>query len=137
MKFLIFSGKAGKFSIFERGQALVSLLFFVLIAITVTTSAIFVLYTSSQSSSENEQGINAYYIAETGIENAILKLLRDPNYTGETLTLENGTATIQVINGSPITIVSQGESGNSLKKIQAEMLYNNYKLEVVSWKEVY
>lgn len=121
----------------QKGQALVSLLFFVLIAITVTTSAIFVLYTSSLSASENEQGINAYYIAEAGIENAILKLLRDPNYTGETLTIENGTATIQVINGSPITIVSEGKSGNSLKKIQTEMLYNNYKLEVISWKEIY
>lgn len=121
----------------QKAQALVSLLFFVLIAITVATSAIFVLYTSSIAASENEQGINAYYIAETGIENAILKLLRDPSYTGETLTIGNDKATVQVINENPIAIVSKGESGNSLRQIQTEILYNNYKLEILSWREVY
>ena len=119
------------------GQALVSLLFFMVIAIMVTSAAVVILANNSLTTSKNEQGTIAFYFAESGIENALLRLMRNPNYSGETLPIGEGNAVIQVTPGNPIVITSTGINGNSVRKIQAQVAYSNYLLNMVSWKEIY
>lgn len=126
-----------KFLDSDYGQALVSLLFFMVIAIMVTSAAIIILTNNSLTTSKNEQGTIAFYFAESGIENALLRLMRDPDYSGETLPIGEGNAVVQVTQGNPIVILSTGINGNSIRKIQAQAAYSNYLLNVISWKEVY
>lgn len=120
----------------NQGQALVTLLFFMIFAITITSAAVVVVISNSLAASKFDQGNVTFYIAESGIENALMRLLRDPNYSGETLTIEGGNAIIQVSGTNPKTITSQGTIGNFSRTIQVRVDYTNNILSVQSWKEI-
>lgn len=117
----------------QAGQAIVMLLFFMVISITVITAVVIVVGNSISSGSYFERGTVAYYSAETGIENALLRLLRDPTYTGETMDIAGAQVTIVVDSG---TITSTAFYANTERKIQVETIYDNNVLEVVSWREI-
>ena len=121
---------------FQKGQALVTLLFFVLVSLTITSGAIIIIIINSISVSKSAEGTLAYYVAESGVENALLRLLRDPSYTGETLTVGTGTAIITVTGANPKTVVSVGQSGNFKRTVQAQMTYNNGYYTFSNWREI-
>lgn len=127
-----------RFSIFnsERGQALVTLLIFMVVALIVTSAAIIIIFLNSLSSSKVIVGELAYYTAESGIENAILRLLRNPSYAGETLAVDQGTATITVTGTEPKTITSIGKLGNFTRTLQVQVGYTNNVLTISSWGEI-
>jgi hypothetical protein len=120
----------------SSGQALVMLLFITLMALTVIASAAVVVNGNISSASVNEQGNYAYSIAESGVEEALIRMLRDPNYSGSGATpmsMNDGTVMI-VVSGGVIT--STGTYGKSVRKIQAQTVYNNNTLTISSWKEI-
>lgn len=121
---------------FQKGQALITLLFFALISLTITTGAIIIIIINSISVSRFQEGTLAYYIAESGVENSLLRLLRDPNYTGETLTIGTSTAVITVTGSNPKTVVSVGQNGNFKRTIQAQMTYSSGYYTFSNWKEI-
>ena len=110
----------------NKGQALITLLFFSVIAINVTAAAVIILMVNTLSGSKLQQGSVAYAVAQAGIENAKLRLLRDPDYTGETdLSVGDGLVDITVSkNGSEYTILSVGEIANFKRQIQMTALYS-------------
>jgi len=120
----------------QKGQALVTLLFFILMSLTITTGAIIIIITNSVSASKVQEGTLAYYVAESGVENALLRLLRDPNYTGETLMVGSGTTIITVSGDNPKTVLSIGQNGNFKRKIQTQLNYNNGYYTFSNWKEL-
>lgn len=121
----------------NSGQALVTLLFFTIIGMTIVSAAAVFVYENSQSASITEQGTYAYYIAESGIEEALLQMLRDPNYVGtpalEPLLIGAGSVKIEVSSG---VITATGTYQNMVRKIQAQTVYNNSILTISSWKEI-
>ena len=118
----------------QDGQALLTFLIFVLISLTITSAASVVSVINSQSSEKIEQGTVATQAAESGAENALLRLLRDPSYTGETLAI--GTSSIVItISGSTITAVAT--NGNFQRQIQVVTSYTNNVLTITSWKELF
>jgi type II secretory pathway component PulK len=117
----------------NKGQALVSLLMFVVVAMTVISTTITTVITNTRAASVEEQSIDAYYVAESGAENALMRLLRDPNYTGETLAVGVNNAIITVT-GSRITSI--GNVNNLTKKIQVDVSYNDNQMIITSWKEI-
>lgn len=127
----------------ESGQTLVALLFFVMVGMIVTTAAVIILSTNSQAAQKLSQGEVARQMAETGAENALLQLLRNKNYMGETLTNIGGVAgdNVSIIIGTdPMTgqkaIFSTATSGNFTRKV--EVIYTaNDVLTPLSWREVY
>ena len=121
----------------QKGQTLVTLLVFMVTAIIIITAAVAVIIVNSKATSKFYQGIVSYDLAEIGIENAILKLIRDPNYTGETLALEGETVETQVsgTEAGPYTIISTGTNGNFKRTIQATASYNDNILTISSWEE--
>lgn len=120
-----------------RGQALVTLLFFMIIATTITTAAVAVVLVNSLSATGEQQGTIALTVAESGAENALLRLLRDPNYSGETAPIGEGTAAITITGTNPLVITSVGTVGNFVRKVQVQAVYTNSVLSVSSWQEVY
>lgn len=128
--------KTLKFIQNQSGQTLVTLLVFIVVAMAVTSTAVAVLINTTRSSSILGESIKANQIADSGAENALLRLLRDPNYTGEVLTVGAGTATITVTGTNPKTITSTGTIGNYKKTVQVVVNYNNT-MSVSSWNYVY
>lgn len=120
----------------EKGQALVTLLFFSIVAITITSAAVIVTLTQAKTASAIGISDEAYYLAESGAENALLRLLRDQAYTGEQLLMGNDIVAIQVTGINPKTITSVATASGYLRTIQVQADYTNNILTVLSWKEV-
>ena len=125
----------------RRGQTLVILLVFMMVAITVITTSVLLAISSSQSSGRAVFTWQAYDIAESGLNNALMNLLRNPNFTtppaGETLTVGDGIATISITGaGGNDVIVSSGRIGGYVRTVRAETSYNG-SLVVTSWREIY
>jgi type II secretory pathway component PulK len=135
----------------KRGQTLVVLLIFVIIMMTMTSAAVIIMILNSQGASKFQQGFETQQIAESGVENALIRLLRDPNYTGTdykppgattgepVLSVGGGTVTTTVTGAgtSNLTITSTATNGNFVRKIQATATYNSNILTLTSWKELF
>jgi hypothetical protein len=125
----------------QRGQALITLLFFAIIGITITSAAVVMILVNSLSGTKQQQGEIAFDIAQSGAENGLLRLIRDPTYTGETLPVGNGSAVITVTgsgtSGNPYVILSKGTTGIFMREEQIKATYQNNLLTVTSRGEVY
>jgi len=122
----------------KQGSAtLITLLVFMIIALSISATSVAILISNSQSGSMIEQGTNAYSAAESGVENAIIQLLRNRSYIGETLTVGNETAEVIVSGAGPYTIISLGKSGAYSRTIQVILNDTSGVLTISSWKEIY
>lgn len=120
----------------ERGQALVTLLYIIMIGTAITSAVVIIMLVNIMGGGTMQQGELAYYAAESGIENALLNLLRNPSYSGETINLGSGSVTTEVTSQNPLTIVATGKYYNTARKIQVQTVYNNNVLSISSWKEI-
>lgn len=121
----------------QKGQALVSLLVFMIIAISIATGAVLLLITGSVNTTKVAKSSNAQLIAESGAENGLVNLLRRTDYTGETLIFPDGQAVITVTGSNPYTITSTGTSGDFRRRIEVSVEFVNNKMNVLSWREVF
>lgn len=121
---------------YKRGQTLLMLLVFMIIAIMVTSAATSLILINSRNTQKMEGGEIAFQIAESGIENGLLRLLRNPNYTGENnLSIGNGTVDIVVTGSNPYTITSTATGGNFTRTLQVVVNYNG-NMTITSWREI-
>ena len=120
----------------QKGQTLIILLLYMVIAIIVTTASIALVINSSHGTDKVYQGANALDIAESGAETAMIKLLRDPNYIGETLPVGGGQTIITVSGVNPKTVSSKGTLNNFTRTIQVIIDTSNNSLTATSWKEI-
>lgn len=108
---------------------------FIAIGIAIITNSLLINTSQALSTSRTQQGAVVLGYAESGVENAILRLLRDPNYTGEVLTVGSGTVTITVSGSNPATIFSQAVSGQIRRSLLVTVDDSNNELVITSWKE--
>jgi hypothetical protein len=123
----------------QSGQAMVTLLFVAVVGITIISSAAIFVFQNIQAASVTEQGVDAYYIAEAGVEEGLLRTIRNASYSGtlagHPLLIGSGSVVIQATPASGL-ITAIGSYNNSVRKIQVQTVYNNGVLTVSSWKEV-
>ena len=121
----------------NRGQALITVLFIAVIGMLIATGAVMTLVSAFESTSVQELDRLAFIAAESGIENSVLRLVRDPSYAGETLQVDaDSTATVTVVSGATYTITSVGVVGSVARKIVATAHFSNLALILDSWNEV-
>lgn len=120
----------------NKGQALVTLLVFTAVALVIAGGIAMLAVSSTQSTSLYTQNINAYYLAEAGIENALIQLIRDSSYRGETLNLENGTVTITVSGRDDRSITAVGDTGTYKRTVEVKGTYEENKFIITSWEEI-
>jgi hypothetical protein len=118
----------------ENGQVVLTIVVLMVVMILITTAATFSSIANTHSAYVFQEGNRAYDLAETGMENALLRLLRSPTYTGETLTVGDGTV---VVTKSGTTLTSTATLGSFVRKIQVVIVYNNNILTVSTWKEIF
>lgn len=114
---------------------MISLLFIAIIGLTIVISAAVIVYGNIYSASINEQGVYAYYVAESGAEEGLLRLLRNPDYPGESFSVGLGSVEVEVSTASGL-ITSVGTFNNAVRKIEVQTVYNNGMRTITSWKEV-
>lgn len=119
------------------GYTAIILLVFVVVSVIMATAAVSMSIANLTAVSVYEQGTEAMAVAQSGAENALLRLLRDPSYTGETLTVGSGTATITVTGTNPQTVLVTGVVGTKKRKVQLTVDRTNGIVNVTSWSEVY
>lgn len=122
----------------QKGQALVILLVFMVLAIIMTTMAIALVSINATAASQVEQGDMALKLAETGADNALLRLMRNPTYSGtEKFTLDSGQVTATVSGTNPIIIMSEGRQGTFVRTASVSASFVNTVLTIHSWQEVF
>ena len=115
-------------------------LFVGIIALTVLGSYMLLSVTALQSSRSVQISVQALNNANTCVERAILTLQGDLSYAGdETLSLTEGTCTLEAVGGSGVSdrrICATGMSDNVSRRVE---VYINDMLPITkirSWKEV-
>jgi hypothetical protein len=119
----------------NNGTALVTFLIFSLIALGVATSLVATIVSSSYGANRIQQSGNILKAAESGVENAIIRILRDPDYTGETMQINEVTVQIQISGTNPIDIYSTAVLGSISRKIHASISINDLEYQVISYQE--
>jgi hypothetical protein len=119
----------------ESGQALIALLIFMMMAFTLTAAAAAITIVNTQTNTAYVSGDTALEVAESGAENAMQQLLRNPSYTGETVTIGSGTATITVSGTTTKTIISVGAVNNVRRTVTVVASYSGTVLSETSWNE--
>lgn len=120
------------------------LLFFIMVGITITTAAIFIISGNSLAAADVQQGEIVRTMAETGAERAIIQVLRNGNiYIGETLTDANisewgsGWNVVITVEGTTsLKIDSVATAGNYIKKVEVTAGYVDNELTLDTWKEI-
>jgi len=121
----------------NSGQTLVLLLIVMVMIVTITTASVAIIFVNTKAGDKLQQGTSAHAVAESGAETAMIKLLRDPNYLGETVPVGDGQAVITVTGTNPKVIISKGTVNNFTRKVRVTADYTNNVLTVTSWKEIY
>lgn len=120
----------------QTGHSLIMLLVFMTMAMIITTGAVTVTLINSRATTTWYQGEQTLPLAQSGIENAILRLLRDPNYTGETIQLDVSSVTTTVTGGTTKTITTEATNGSAKRKIQVIGSFTNNVFTISSWREI-
>lgn len=124
----------------QRGLALITILVFGALAMIVIIFGVTLMVIQTDSARQFLAAQKTLAIAESGMENALLRLLRNPNYSGETLTFPNGTATIVVTSemGSKIVTVTADSENflDSIRTIQAVISEQDGQSIISSWQEL-
>lgn len=122
----------------QKGQVLVSIL--IIIAVSVLAGGVAIVASSlSRTTGIITTSDKLLYAAESGADEAIIKLLRDPNYDGETLNINESVVVISVTAGaSPgeLVIVSEASENNLIRKVEVSTEFVNNILTVTSWKQI-
>lgn len=121
----------------NSGQALVALLIFMMVGLAITSMSVSLIVANSQAAQKFQDSQLTLSVAESGAENALIRFLRNPEYTGETLTVGEGTAIITVEAGEPTIITSVGRLGSFQRTITIELTNTSGQFTVTSWKETY
>lgn len=110
----------------------------IMLTIGITTS--FLSFNQNNISANNHLSQKTYYIAETGIKDAFLKIARNKKYdTDYSLPINNGIANIVFDTSIPnqTKIISTGIINNYTKKIQVTLnVTTNGKVTLESWIEL-
>lgn len=120
----------------QKGQTMIMLIFFVLMALSITIAAIFIMTVTSSSTTDEQIGIETKELADSAGENAVLKLERDPTYTGEVYTVGAANITISVTGGATKIATASATENSFTRKVEIHMNYTNNVLSVSSWKEI-
>ncbi|HUW21413.1 MAG TPA: hypothetical protein VMW41_01965 [Candidatus Bathyarchaeia archaeon] len=119
-----------------KGQALLPLLIVIVIVLTIGTASIELAISNVVINRYFQEGLTGYFTVEAALENAFLRILRNPGYTGENLQINQASCTIEVSGMSPKIVSARCDTGRQIRKMQAEITYNQGIMTVGNIKEV-
>ncbi len=123
---------------FYKGQALISLLIFSVIAIAIAAVSMTIVMNSRQKTYLSQEVLNVENAALSGLELGLMAIIRNPSYIGESLSVNGSDVSIQVTDTqSHKNIYVTAAAGNATFKIEAQVKFENNRLIILSKKAVY
>lgn len=119
----------------SSGHILITLLMVMVATSVISVAAVSWVIDNTLGNSQTQQGLSALMAAESGVENAMMALLRNPSYTGEVFIVGNATVTVSVSGTTEKIIISQSVEGNHSRKLEVTASYIDNVLSITSWKE--
>lgn len=119
----------------QSGYILVALIIVMVMGLIISTALVSLMINSAMNVQSYNKNSVAYNTAESGIENAILNLLRDHDYDGETLTIDNALVVVTVAGEDTKTIDSVSTYLGDRQAIQAVVHFESGLWEVVSYQQ--
>jgi hypothetical protein len=120
---------------FESGIALVTLLFFTLIATIYISAAIIVMAVNTSAATTTEYGMRAARLSEGVLEDTLLRLLRNPDYAGGTFNIDGGNATVNITGDGTKDVIVTLETDNYTRKYMSQVMFVELSMTVLSWNE--
>lgn len=118
----------------KKGTAMIILLLIMSVAMSMVGAAVVTIMSATQKTSFSEQGVVGLKIAESGAEEALIRILRDPNYTGGTLTIDEGNATIQVTGSTIKTITVTTDYAQVNQRVVVTVNTAGDLLKILAWQ---
>ena len=124
----------------RNGQALVGLLSFMAIGIIVISAAVTTTLINTQTTGGYSLSERLFTFAESGAEDANLRLLRNPNFANSTTTYSVFNPTISVIIGisgaSSKTVTITGQFDGMARKFQTTGSFTGTVYTQSTWQEL-
>ncbi len=123
----------------RKGQTLISLIVVVAMSIIIISTVLGLVISNSINTSVIQQSGLVRSAAESGMENALLQLLRNPDYEGETIPAGiSGYQTVITVTGDDTnkTLESTATSLNYRRKIKVDITYNENIMQIISWRDI-
>jgi hypothetical protein len=115
---------------------LVTILVFASVAITVTSGAIIVAAINTQGISKASRSEIILQNINSAGELSALEILRNPDYSGENLTIQNTDITISVTGSTTKTTDVYNTSGDFIRKLRIIGDYANNEYNITSREEI-
>lgn len=119
----------------QPGNILVVVLVLMVVGITIVSMSLALVITTSQSMGGAMESDRMRAAVEGGIENAILKLLRNPSYAGESMVIDGVAVVVTVTQGAQTTIIATATSGEYKQRYRVLLERISGVLTVVSWQQ--
>jgi hypothetical protein len=122
----------------DSGQILTSVLVFMAFGLSVIALSATLAIISMQNTAKYAQSEQASNYAEAGVEEAILRLMRDQNYVGGSVPISADASVVTqvTVNGENRTIISTAIYNGFTKKALAQVSLANNKVTLVSLKQI-
>jgi len=123
----------------EAGQALIIFIVAIAVALSILTAAIFTSIGQGKNTFRGLVGRRLYYAAETGIEYALLRLIRNPACSGaDNIIIDSINVAITYTDaGANCLVTSKAQNQNIIKTIQVEASYDpSWVFNYSNWTEV-
>lgn len=122
---------------FQRGSSSIMLVSIIMLITFLVSAAVAVSYSLSRDAVTQIQSERALAAAESGAEEGLLRLLRNPGATGPfSLSLDGSDVTITYMGTTPQVITSQATYGSLTRTLQVEASFTDGQLNVSEWQEI-
>lgn len=128
---------------FEKGQALLFLVIIMAIASVILFSGFTLVTINLANTNREDLGKIALLYAESGVEEGIIRTLRNQNFTGYTFTIDEASVNVVVSGTDPYTVTSTATVNSIKKKSQAiwtksgtKRKNNAWNISISSWNEI-
>lgn len=121
----------------QPGQVLVSVLIFMSFGLVIITMSAALTVINMQNTMKYAESARALNYAEAGAEEGIMRLIRDPSYSGGTLPLDSAVITLTVLtNGTNKTLTSTAVYNGFTKKVLVQLSLAGGIVSVTTWNEI-
>jgi len=109
---------------------------FIAIAMAIIPSMVLLNINAGQGTIRAQEGEQALAYAQTGAEDALVRLLRDKNYAGETLVIGSGTVSISVAGNDTLkTVLATGSAGVYRRTVEMIVSQDTGTWVIQSWEQ--
>ncbi len=120
----------------QSGQAMIAVVGLLSVGLLVASANMMIGVIQHDQALAFQQSDQGRCLAEAGVEESIIRLLRDPDYQGGELVLDDKNVNIEISDSNPKVITSSVDYFGKVKTVEAEIILGSGGLEIVSWEDI-